>query len=172
MAQLLNEQSARTLAQALQFEISCTEQMLQALQAENDALGSHEPEKLEAATQVKHEKILQMQQAGQRREAVLQALPAEINIQTLLSRPGTPASEPGRTLKTLWLKLMSLAEQCQQMNRVNGSIIERGYQQSRHALNILQGMIVPGGTDTNSSDGYNRSGHTVYSSRSRTIAQV
>ena len=160
VANLLNNNINQALQQALQLEISYAEQMLSALNDESDALGTHEPEKLEAATQIKHHKMQLLEQAGKERDKVL----ASTN-----SQPPFTETPP---LNSLWTKLMKLAEQCQQLNRVNGCVIERGYQQSRHALDILHGLDGTANTLTKKLDGYNQNGQTTYSSRSRSIAQV
>jgi len=151
----------QALHQALQLEISCARQMLAALTDESEALGTREPEKLETATQIKHQKMQQLEQAGKERDRVLAT-----------SASSQPPFTDNQALNVLWTELMQLAEQCQQLNRVNGSIIERGYQQSRHALDILHGLDGTANTLTNNLDGYNQNGQTTYSKRSRSIAQV
>lgn len=161
MANALSNNSNQALQQALQLEISCAEQMLIALEDESEALGTREPEKLEAATQIKHQKMQQMDQAGKERDRILST-----------STNNQPPFTDNQPLNTLWTNLMELAEQCQQLNRVNGSIIERGYQQSRHALDILHGLDGTANTLTKKLDGYNQNGQTTYSNRSRPIAQV
>ena len=135
--------------------------MLAALTDESEALGTREPEKLETATQIKHQKMQQLEQAGKERDRVLAT-----------SASSQPPFTDNQALNVLWTELMQLAEQCQQLNRVNGSIIERGYQQSRHALDILHGLDGTANTLTNNLDGYNQNGQTTYSKRSRSIAQV
>jgi len=151
----------QALHQALQLEISCARQMLVALTDESEALGTREPEKLETATQIKHQKMQQLEQAGKERDRVLAT-----------SASSQPPFTDNQALNVLWTELMQLAEQCQQLNRVNGSIIERGYQQSRHALEIFHGLDGTANTLTNNLDGYNQNGQTTYSKRSRSIAQV
>ena len=151
----------QALHQALQLEISCARQMLAALTDESEALGTREPEKLETATQIKHQKMQQLEQAGKERDRVLAT-----------SASSQPPFTDNQALNVLWTELMQLAQQCQQLNRVNGSIIERGYQQSRHALDILHGLDGTTNTLTNNLDGYNQNGQTTYSKRSRSIAQV
>lgn len=160
MAKVLNNNSNQALNQALQLEISCAEQMLTVLNDESEALGTHEPEKLEAATQIKHQKMQLLEQAGKERDKML------------TSTNSQPPFTDEPPLNSLWIRLMKLAEQCQQLNRVNGCIIERGYQQSRHALDILHGLDGTTNTLTKKLDGYNQNGQTTYSSRSRSIAQV
>lgn len=161
MAQVINNNDKQALEQALQREISCARQMLTALQDESTALGAREPEKLETATQIKHQKMQQLEQAGKERDKIL-ATSANMQAPFTDNQP----------LNTLWTKLMELAGQCQQLNRVNGSTIERSYQHSRHALDILHGLDGTANTLTKKLDGYNQNGQTTYSSRSRSIAQV
>jgi len=161
VAKVLNNKSNQALEQALQLEISCAKQMLIALKGESEALGTREPEQLEAATQIKHQKMQQMDQAGKERGRIL-----------AMSANNQPPFTDNQPLNTLWEKLMELAKQCQQLNRVNGSTIERGYQQSRHALDILHGLDGTANTLTKKLDGYNQNGQTTYANRSRPIAQV
>jgi len=161
VAKVLHNSTNQALHQALQLEINCAEQMLTALTDESQALGTHEPEKLETATQIKHQKMQQLEQAGKERDRILAT-----------SANGQPPFTDNHPLNVLWTELMQLAEQCQQLNHVNGSIIERSYQQSRHALDILHGLDGTTNTLTKKLDGYNQNGQTTYSNRSRSIAQV
>ncbi len=184
MADPFNTKQQQQLTQVLQHEINCAEQMLLALQAETTALSEHTPEALELVIQAKLEKMQQLEQASNQREHLLTTITSlSTKPRNIKSRSTEPSSlKPDdvfgqdQSLQLLWKTLMLLAEQCQQLNFVNGSIVERGYQQSRYALDILQGRTAFDNTDKNAvingSDGYNHNGQTTYSKRSRPIAQV
>ena len=152
------------LTQLLQQEVVLAEQMLEALQAESLALGTHSAEQLEAATQHKLEAMQAMEKAGKQREQLLAAWGKH-----------TPQADPAallqhQTLKPHWEKLMSLAEQCQQLNRVNANVVTRSYQQSCHALGILQGLT--GTEKTRSAETYDHYGQTAHAQRSRAITRA
>ncbi len=171
MTDLFNTKQQQQLTHLLQHEIDCAEQMLLTLQAETTALGQHTPEALESVIQTKLEKMQQLEQVSKQREHLLTTI-------TPLDNGSTPLNpddlfRQDSSLQPLWKALILLAKQCQQLNYVNGSIVERGYQQSRYALDILQGKTAFGDVDKNAgTDGYNHNGRTTYSNRSRTIAQV
>jgi len=181
MTFLFNQTQRQQLTQYLHQEIDATEEMLQALQVEADALSQHRADRLDQAVQIKQEKTLLLAQAGKKREQLMEQLSGdEKERQRLSGKPvTTPKRDPfkqDRVLHVLWGKLLTLAEQCQQQNRINGALVEHCYQQSRYALDILQGLAA--GTSQHStpnsrqSEGYNHFGQTTYLRHSRTIAQV
>ncbi len=176
MANSLNDKQNQALTQVLLNEVSCTEHMLKALETEAEALGTHEPEKLELASKAKQETMLRLEAAGKQREHLIQAFAVMQEGKPAFYASDADNNDPAKPLNILWNKLITLAEKCQQLNRVNGSVIERGYQNSRHALDILQGLSAPGnpmaGAINSAYDGYNQNGQTTYSNRSRPIAQV
>ncbi len=162
------------ITQALQHEIRCAEQMLQALQTETTALGEHTPAPLEAVLQTKLDKMQQLELASRQRESLLKALLKPNQSATTLNYAAV--FEHNGTLQPLWQSLMQLAQRCQQLNYINGSLVERGHQQSRHAMNILQGATNYTDADINTtinhSDGYNHTGQTTWSNSSHSLAQV
>lgn len=161
----------RLLLQALQQEVNCATDMLEALKAEADALGDHNPDSLDKAVSGKVEKMKLLEQASQHRQALLQGfnLPKDIHFNE------GDLYQSNDAMHALWQQLLHVAEQCQQLNRINGALVERSFQQSRHALEILQGLVPdnpPAGATPSRSDGYNQCGQTTYSKHSRTLAQV
>ncbi len=180
MQQMRNAQVADTfthtqqqqIRQILEHEISRAEQLLLALQTETTALGEHTPEPLEVALQTKLEKMQQLEQATNQREQLLNTI-VNSNRKSAVLDYGR-LFEHNEDLQQRWQSLMALAKRCQQLNHVNGTLVERGYQQSRHALEILHGLTPFGHTDNsiNSSDGYDHAGQTTYSNRTHSLAQV
>lgn len=181
MPPLFNQTQRHQLTQHLHREIDATEEMLQALQVEADALSQHRADRLDQAVQIKQEKALLLAQAGQKREQLMKQLHGdEKEKQTQTDVQATTAEKDpfkqDRVLHVLWHRLLTLAEQCQQQNRINGALVEHCYQQSRYALDILQGLATETGQhtppDSRQSEGYNHFGQTTYLKHSRTIAQV
>lgn len=179
MPPLFNQTQRHQLTQHLHQEIDATEEMLQALQVEADALSQHRADRLDQAVQIKQEKTLLLAQAGQKREQLMKQLHGDEKEKQTDVQATTAEKNPfkqDKVLRVLWHKLLTLAEQCQQQNRINGALVESCYQQSRYALGILQGLTAETGQhtepDSRQSEGYNHFGQTTYLKHSRTIAQV
>lgn len=148
----MNMSGQQDLSAILHSEIDCSNVLMQFLTQEATALAEHNVAALQLVIQDKQNIILQLERLGQQREAILAASDADL----LGESP---------ELSNLWQKLLTVAGQCQQKNRINGSVIELGYRQSKQALDILKG----GATQ---SELYNNSGQTTQSSRTSTIAKA
>ena len=124
----------------LQREINQLQQLMHELEEEYAALAEQHTATLEDIVRKKQETIRELERVGQQRETLLASMNTTTEEQLKLSvhQSGTP--RPNNQLSGLWNELVLLAEKCQEMNRINGSIVELVSRQSRHALEILHGI--------------------------------
>lgn len=150
------------LIRLLQREIECAGNLLESLEREYLALAQHQTTALEEVIADKQGKIRQLESIGQQRETLL----ASINMTADIWQNKAGSGFDGDTqLSAFWQQLMSLATKCQAKNRINGSIVEVGYQQSRYALDILQGIPF-------SPELYDDSGQTTKSNKTHSLARA
>ncbi len=154
------------LEKRLLEEIACAEDLYRALTGEAEALGQHSAERLEAAVSDKVEKLQRMENAGTERHRQLDRLNRHV------TDPGKRLQPPFSAVPRLhrhWQALMDIAGRCQQLNQVNGQLVALSQRQSRHALEIIQGL---GKTAENPSTLYNESGKTASTRHSHKLASV
>jgi len=181
MSTLFSPAQHQQLMQYLSREIDATSDMLQALKVEADALTQHRADKLDQAVQIKQEKLQLLDQAGKKREQLVKQLftdkvKTELTLASRAEAEDIDLFKQDKSLNIMWNRLLTLAQQCQQQNHINGVLVERSYQQSRHALDILQGLATEAGlytaTDSSKPEEYNHFGQTTCPQRSRRIAQA
>lgn len=121
----------------LQREVNHVQNLMHSLEEEYAALAEQHTATLEEVVRKKQVTIRELEHIGQQRESML----ADMNtsIEELLSNT-ISTSTGNKQLAGLWNELVLLAEKCQEMNRINGSIVELVSRQSRHALDILHGI--------------------------------
>lgn len=156
-----------TIAELLRQEIACARELVHSLDQEYAALVQRDVTLLDTIVPEKRKAVAALESLGRRRETLLagQDPPAKT--------AGTPSNngEDGNPfngeahLTGLWNELRSLAQQCRDKNRINGSIVEVGYRQSRQALDILHGV-------TASSELYDRTGRTTQAARKNPLVQA
>ena len=121
----------------VQREVNQVQNLMHSLEQEYAALAEQHTSTLEEVVARKQETIRELELIGQQREALLAAM--NTSTQELLDNAGHLPT--GNTqLSALWNELVILAEKCQEMNRINGSIVELVSRQSRHAIDILHGI--------------------------------
>jgi flagellar biosynthesis/type III secretory pathway chaperone len=125
------------LVKVLQRELNQVQNLMHSLEQEYAALAEQHTTTLEDVVRKKHEIIRELEQIGQQRENLLVSMNTSAEEQLNLAANSATGNQQ---LSTLWNELMLLAEKCQEMNRINGSIVELVSRQSRHALDILHGI--------------------------------
>ena len=166
MATISADNQRNKLVQLLQQEVECTRNLMQSLQIENEALSQHQTSTLEEVIQDKQESIKQLELISHRRVSLLKSLSTQDAANdSYFDRGDYPVNKNDTQLVSLWKELMLLAEQCQKQNRINGSIVELGYQQSTYALDILRGT-------PNKSDVYDNTGQTTKDNPSNPITRA
>jgi len=121
----------------LQREVNYVQNLMHSLEQEYAALAEQHTTTLEEVVRKKQETIRELEHIGKQREALLAAMNTSTEEQ-LNNAANTSTSS--KQLSALWNELVLLAEKCQEMNRINGSIVELVSRQSRHAIDILHGI--------------------------------
>jgi len=121
----------------LQREVNQVQNLMHSLEEEYAALAEQHTATLEEVVRKKQETIRELEHIGQQRESLLSSMNTSTEEQ--LYNAGHK-STGNKQLSALWNELVLLAEKCQEMNRINGSIVELVSRQSRHALDILHGI--------------------------------
>jgi len=121
----------------LKHEVSQVQNLMHSLEEEYAALAEQHTSTLEEVVRRKQDTIRELEQIGLQRETLLASMNSSTEEQLGLA---SRASDSSNQLSVLWNELVSLAEKCQEMNRVNGSIVELVSRQSRQALDILHGI--------------------------------
>ena len=160
-----SENKQQEISQVIQKEIECARMLLQSLDQEFAALAERHADALEEAVSVKQERIQQLELVSRQREKLLipySGVTVDKNNQHY-------QFNGDKQIAQLWNELVYVAEKCREKNRVNGSIVELVSKQSRHALDILHG-ILPDASSV--SELYNNAGQTTKSVNKRSIVQV
>jgi len=158
----------QAVKQVLQSEVDCAHLLLQCLNQEYEALAEHHTATLEDVVRNKQETIQRLENATRQREKIL-ASTEGVTVFNEHEKNKHYQFNGNKQLIDLWNELVDIAEKCRQKNRVNGSIVEVVSRQSRHALDILHG-IVPGASSN--SEIYNQSGQTQGLISKRSLVHV
>lgn len=134
------------LAACIQREIALSEQLIEALRREHQALIIRDTDALNEAVVRKSELIGAMQTCGGERNNLLREGGMGTDraaMDRLLARHDTQRRSG---IPRDWARLLELGAECQRQNLINGIIIQAGQQQTRQALAILRGQpVVAGG---------------------------
>lgn len=156
------------IKQVVEKEIECALKLLQSLEQEYEALAEHHADTLEDVVRLKHDRLNKLEVISRRREKLLapyQDLDAPENEQASKQYKFSG----NKQLTGLWNELVDVAEKCRDKNRVNGSIVELVSKQSRHALDILQGIL----PETLAvSELYDNTGQATKPTNKRSLVQV
>ena len=167
MATLENSKQQQ-IRQVFLREIECAQMLLQSLELEYGALAEHHTTALEEVVRVKQERIQQLELISRQREKLLTDFNG-VNIIKNNEQSQNYQFDADEQLSGLWHDLVDIAEKCREKNRINGSIVELVSKQSRHALDILQGIL----PDSSSvSELYDNAGQTTKSANKRSLVQV
>lgn len=165
---MLDNSKQQQIKQVFQQEIECAQKLLQSLDLEYEALAEHHVATLEDVVHVKQERILQLELVSRQREKLLTAFDG-VSITSDSENNQKYQFNADEQLTGLWNQLVDIAEKCRDKNRINGSIVEVISKQSRHALDILHG-ILPESSST--SELYDNAGQTTKSANKRSLVQV
>jgi len=158
----------QAVKQVLQSEVDCAHLLLQCLDQEYEALAEHHTATLEDVVRNKQENIQKLEYATRQREKILAATDG-VTVFDSKETNKHYQFNGDKQLIDLWNELIDVAEKCRLKNRVNGSIVEVVSRQSRHALDILHG-IVPGASSH--SEVYDQSGQTQGYANKRSLVHV
>jgi len=161
--QSINQQELSAL---LQRELNQVRNLLHCLEQEYAALAERQTTTLEEVVKNKQKTIGQLEQIGRERDRLLASM--NTTIQQQLAEASDPAKGES-SLAARWNELVVLAEKCQEMNRINGSIVDLVSRQSRHALDILRGISPQ---LSSSPELYDRTGYKTISSETHTLTKA
>lgn len=158
------------IRQAFQNEIECAQMLLQTLDLEYAALTDNHTTTLENVVREKQEKVQQLESISIYREKLLTKFQG-VSIDNKANKHVYISDQisADEQLNSLWNKLVEIAENCREKNRINGSIVEVISKQSRHALDILHGILPE---SSSISELYNNTGQTIKSSDKRSLVQI
>lgn len=162
MAVRLTTDQQQRLSSLLAREIDLTLSLKKFLELEYKTLSKSDAAALEKIVTDKQEAISALELAGHQRDAEMSALGVS-------NTSATEVFGSNPHLAPLWSRLLSLATECQQQNRINGSVVELGMRHSIRALDILRGSIA---ADSNVDEFYDESGQKSSSAEKRSIAQA
>jgi flagellar biosynthesis/type III secretory pathway chaperone len=156
------------IQQIIKEEIECAHKLIQSLDLEYEALAGHHAAVLEDVVRDKQGTIQQLELISRQREKLLTVFDGVTVSKDSENNTDYQFHGNGQ-LTDLWNELIDAAEKCRDKNRVNGSIVELVSKQSRHALDILQG-ILPDASPV--SELYDNAGQTTKSANKRSLVQV
>jgi len=128
---------ASLLHRLLGKEVAAMERMIRILEEEAHALLSPSAEQLERTTKAKNDHFDTLKRLEAEREALFGTLELEGDnrqIQLMLER-----DFGDDRLGELWQQLLSLGQECRELNRLNGVTIELGYHHVSQALQLVSG---------------------------------
>ncbi|GAO37522.1 FlgN [Sulfuricella sp. T08] len=129
--------SPSDLVKNLEAELRAFQDFIKVLQTEQDALVQGNVDPLLELARIKSEKVVLLSQLAENRARFLSALgyPQEQGgmMKWLQQRDG---GNPH--IAELWQQLLALAENAQQLNQINGSMIDTQLRNNQQALAILQ----------------------------------
>ncbi len=156
------------IKQVFQQEINCARLLLQSLDLEYDALAKQHADALEEVVRDKQERINQLELISRQREKLLTPFKTPVTGDDEQTNHQYQFGD-NTQLKNLWNELVDIAEKCRDKNRVNGSIVELVSKQSRHALDILHGILP---NTSSMSELYDNTGQATKSANKRSLVQV
>ncbi|MFJ7566516.1 flagella synthesis protein FlgN [Herminiimonas sp. NPDC097707] len=131
------------------------------LQLEQEKLIAADIEAIAALTEPKAKAALHMAELAAKRHARLGTAGFETNEAGMQAWLGSPAASA--TAKTSWHELIALAEAGKELNRVNGTLLNKQIVRNQNVLNILQHGSVQGNNT------YGPDGQTASKAMSRHI---
>lgn len=131
--------STPELARSLDAELGVFRDFVQTLQTEQEALIQGDIDRLIELAQLKSEKVVLLSQFADRRNRFLAAQgvkPEHGGIANWLHQQH--GSQTAQQLSESWQQLLEQAEIAQQLNRINGTMIESRLRHNQQALAVLQ----------------------------------
>lgn len=156
------------IKQLLHAEIEAIHLLSQSLELEYDALSKQHADALEDIVRNKQERILHLETITRQREKLL-AVTDNVTVSEESGENKRYQFNGNQELVNLWNEVVIAAEKCREKNRVNGSIVELVSKQSRHALDILHGILPE---TTQVSETYDNAGKTRAYANKRSLVHV
>jgi flagella synthesis protein FlgN len=129
--------STSDLVKNLEAEIRTYQAFIQVLQTEQDALVQGDVDPLLELAQIKSEKVVLLSQLAEKRTRFLSARGCA-QEHGGMAKWLQQRNEDNPQIAELWQQLLSLAENAQQLNQINGTMIDTRLRNNQQALAILQ----------------------------------
>ena len=158
--------STSDLVKNLKAELHAFQDFIQILQTEQDSLVQGNVDPLLELSRLKSEKVVLLSQLADSRTRFIsaQGFPPQQGSMGQWMKQQQHDPEHSR-ITELWTKLLALAENAQQLNKANGSMIDTRLRNNQQALAILQ-------TAAKQSALYGADGHTQALGLGRPIGKV
>jgi len=129
--------SPSDLVKNLEVELRVFQDFIQVLQTEQDALVQGNVDPLLELARIKSEKVVLLSQLAESRTRFLSAL-GYLQEQGGMTKWLQQRDGGNPQIAELWQQLLVLAENAQQLNQINGSMIDTRLRNNQQALAILQ----------------------------------
>jgi flagella synthesis protein FlgN len=146
--------SFKPLQSILQTEQQLSEQLLAIMMAERDALINSDIDTINAMSEKKQPLVLQLEQLGRQRDAILQAEGFTADKEGLSAYISNQTPQDAERLASMIENLKITARKCRENNHINGGIVNVNRQHLQRAMNIFRGRDInassygPGGEYT------------------------
>ena len=146
--------SSKQLQSILQAEQHISDQLLEIMMAERSALIESDTDVINDMSAKKQPLVLQLEQMGRQRDAVLQADGLTADKDGLAAYIANQTQEDEVALNTILGQLKTTAQACRENNQINGGIVNVNRLHLQRAMNIFRGRDVdassygPGGEYT------------------------
>jgi flagella synthesis protein FlgN len=130
--------SPSALAKNLEAESRAYQDFIQVLQTEQDALVQGNVDPLLELARIKSEKVVLLSQLAESRARFLSAQGCSQEHGGMTKWLHQQRDEKTPQIAELWQQLLTLAENAQQLNQINGSMIDTRLRNNQQALAILQ----------------------------------
>lgn len=146
--------SLQQLRSVLQAEQHISAQLLEILMDERNSLIKSDAELINAMAVKKQPLVMQLEQLGRHREAILQSEGFSGDKEGLEAFIANQTNEDALTLSSVLQMLRDTAKACREHNQINGGIVNVNRQYLQRAINIFRGRDVnansygPGGEYT------------------------
>lgn len=151
------------LKEILRDELRCSNELLELLYKEREALTGKDPDIVRQVAVDKQQTAGQLEFLSAQRTEMLSKLGYGNGLEALNNAINHQSNDT--SLSTLRDKLLVVLEQCKKQNQINGSILDGSQRGIRKALDILRGQ-------TGSSETYTKTGITSHCSQSATLTKA
>ena len=149
----------------MQLQIEACRAMVEMLEKEHTALEGRDAESIQTTSEAKNAVLDRINTLDSTRNQILSSLSISQDGSGMARfiKQFDPSSSGG--LLTLWTELHELAERCQKLNQINGTVIELSRRNAQRAMDIISGRSA---TDS----GYDPEGNELRGTNSRHITSV
>lgn len=131
-------------AQDLNTELKAFQDFVQILQTEQEALVQGDIDSLFELARLKSDKVVLLSQLAEKRNRFLAAQGLDLDRGGMEKWLQQHHTDPNFHFTETWKQLLAAAENAQQLNQINGSMIESRLRHNQQALAVLQSVANQG----------------------------